>query len=130
MEWAYNQRMECWIAQVGVSGTFKLVREETLNNVTVGPAAVSTHTHIYTHLTRGQPLDRTHVHSWLGSAQLTSSRRHPHPAQVSSSTLEPTANGILSMFSFVYPGPGFTGTYDCERGICSGPGSAWLVLAC
>lgn len=37
--------------------------------------------------------------------------------QVSSSTLEPTVNSILSMFSFVYPGPGFTGTYDwCARG--------------
>lgn len=32
--------------------------------------------------------------------------------QVAFSTLEPTANGILSMLSFVYPGPGFTGTYD------------------
>lgn len=44
MEWAYNSRMECWISQVGMSGTFKLTREEKLNNATVG-GVQSAYTH-------------------------------------------------------------------------------------
>lgn len=84
MEWAYNSRMECWISQVGMSGTFKLTREEKLNDTTVGglPSARA-HTHAFamsvyrkhTKLVGDSPAPDARsdaARSWLGGTQHTS----------------------------------------------------------
>lgn len=31
MEWTYNNRMKCWVTEVGVSGLFELQRDEIVN---------------------------------------------------------------------------------------------------
>lgn len=37
----YNSRMACWVASVGVQGTFRLTREELVNNTVVSTCVCS-----------------------------------------------------------------------------------------
>lgn len=46
MDWVFNSRMQCWVAEVAVSGVFRLTREEVLDNVTVRK---SKHMLVFTH---------------------------------------------------------------------------------
>ncbi|KAF8072517.1 olpB [Scenedesmus sp. PABB004] len=103
MDWSYDAPRGAWTTRVGMLGTFHLVHEE-VSGTAVSRCAVAPRR-------RGRCASRDAGQQQLPLPRPTL-RRAAAAAQVRNSTLNPSVAGDLTLFSSVWPGPGFSGCYD------------------
>ena len=107
MDWRWDPKFKAYIAKVRLQGMFSIVASV---NITITNTTTSSSS------TNSSAADPVSNATSSNATTITSSYNKTLTAD-----LNPTVDGMLTLYSAVYPGPGFTGLYDWDGNLTLDP---------